>query len=57
MTVYYRVNILFEEKLKILDKGIKYVEWIAIDNYKNPFSLPSDQIAFSKLKERYLNNY
>lgn len=54
LTIYYIANILNEENFKIRDSGIEKAEWISINTANNPFSLPSDQIVFNKLKEKYL---
>ncbi|ASE60856.1 NUDIX hydrolase [Chryseobacterium indologenes] len=54
LSIYYVAKIMNEENLRIKDEGIEKAEWLPINIIKNPFSLIADQIAFDKLKEKYL---
>ncbi|TXF79273.1 NUDIX hydrolase [Chryseobacterium sp.] len=54
LTVYFTAEIIDENEFLILDPCIERTEWISIDSEENPFPLPIDQIAFEKLKERFL---
>ena len=51
LTIYYTVNILNLEELKILDDSIENVKWISLHE-ENPLPLPIDKIVFEKLKEK-----
>ena len=51
LTIYYTVNILNLEELKILDESIEKVKWISLHE-ENPLPLPIDKIVFEKLKEK-----
>ncbi len=53
LTIYYNVNILNLDDLKILDDSIEKVKWISLHE-ENPLPLPIDQIVFQKLKEKLL---
>ena len=53
LTIYYTVNILNLEELKILDESIEKVKWISLHE-ENPLPLPIDKIVFQKLKEKLL---
>ena len=53
LTIYYTVNILNLEELKIIDESIEKVKWISLHK-KNPLPLPIDKIVFQKLKEKLL---
>ena len=53
LTIYYTVNILNLEELKILDESIEKVKWISLHE-ENPLPLPIDKIVFEKLKEKLL---
>ena len=51
LTIYYTVNILNLDELKILDESIENVKWISLHE-ENPLPLPIDKIVFQKLKEK-----
>ncbi len=51
LTIYYTVNILNLDELKILDESIEKVKWISLQE-ENPLPLPIDKIVFKKLKEK-----
>lgn len=51
LTIYYTVNILNLEELKIIDESIEKVKWISLHE-ENPLPLPIDKIVFQKLKEK-----
>ena len=51
LTIYYTVNILNLDELKILDESIEKVKWISLQE-ENPLPLPIDKIVFEKLKEK-----
>ena len=51
LTIYYTVNILNLDELKILDDSIENVKWISLQE-ENPLPLPIDKIVFEKLKEK-----
>ena len=51
LTIYYTVNILNLEELKIIDESIENVKWISLHE-ENPLPLPIDKIVFEKLKEK-----
>ena len=51
LTIYYTVNILNLEDLKIIDESIEKVKWISLHE-ENPLPLPIDKIVFEKLKEK-----
>jgi ADP-ribose pyrophosphatase YjhB (NUDIX family) len=51
LTIYYTVNILNLDELKILDESIENVKWISLQE-ENPLPLPIDKIVFEKLKEK-----
>ena len=51
LTIYYTVNILNLEDLKILDDSIENVKWVSLHE-ENPLPLPIDKIVFEKLKEK-----
>ena len=51
LTIYYTVNILNLDELKILDESIEKVKWISLHE-ENPLPLPIDKIVFEKLKEK-----
>ena len=51
LTIYYTVNILNLEELKITDESIEKVKWISLHE-ENPLPLPIDKIVFEKLKEK-----
>lgn len=51
-TVYYLVDILNLEDLKIMDDSIEQIKWISLQE-ENPLPLPIDQIVFAKLKEEF----
>ena len=53
LTIYYTVNILNLEELKIIDESIEKVKWISLHE-ENPLPLPIDKIVFEKLKEKLL---
>ncbi len=53
LTIYYTVNILNLDDLKILDDSIEKVKWISL-HQENPMPLPIDKIVFQKLKEKLL---
>lgn len=53
LTIYYKVNILNLEELKILDESIEKVKWISLQE-ENPLELPIDKIVFQRLKEKLL---
>ena len=53
LTIYYIVDILNINELKILDERIEKVKWISLQE-ENPLQLPIDKIVFRKLKERFL---
>jgi ADP-ribose pyrophosphatase YjhB (NUDIX family) len=53
LTIYYTVNILNLDELKILDESIENVKWISLQE-ENPLLLPIDKIVFEKLKEKLL---
>lgn len=53
LTIYYTVNILNLDELKILDESIENVKWISLHE-ENPLPLPIDKIVFQKLKEKLL---
>ena len=53
LTIYYTVNILNLEELKIIDESIENVKWISLHE-ENPLPLPIDKIVFQKLKEKLL---
>ena len=53
LTIYYTVNILNLEELKIIDDSIENVKWISLHE-ENPLPLPIDKIVFQKLKEKLL---
>ena len=53
LTIYYTVNILNLDELKILDESIENVKWISLHD-ENPLPLPIDKIVFQKLKEKLL---
>ena len=53
LTIYYTVNILNLEELKIIDESIEKVKWISLHE-ENPLPLPIDKIVFKKLKEKLL---
>lgn len=53
LTIYYTVNILNLDELKILDESIEKVKWISLQE-ENPLPLPIDKIVFEKLKEKLL---
>ncbi len=53
LTIYYNVNILNLDELKILDESIENVKWISLHE-ENPLPLPIDKIVFQKLKEKLL---
>ena len=53
LTIYYTVNILNLEELKIIDESIEKVKWISLHE-ENPLPLPIDKIVFQKLKEKLL---
>lgn len=53
LTIYYTVNILNLDELKILDESIEKVKWISLHE-ENPLPLPIDKIVFQKLKEKLL---
>lgn len=53
LTIYYTVNILNLDELKILDESIENVKWISLQE-ENPLPLPIDKIVFEKLKEKLL---
>lgn len=54
LTIYYTVDILNLNELKILDESIEKVKWISLQE-ENPLQLPIDKIVFRKLKERFSN--
>ena len=45
LTIYYNVNILNLDELKILDESIENVKWISLHE-ENPLPLPIDKIVF-----------
>lgn len=49
LTVYYLVDIVDENQLKITDSSIEKAEWLPIDG-DNPFNLPIDKRVFEILK-------
>ena len=51
LTIYYTVNILNFDELRILDESIENVKWISLQE-ENPLPLPIDKIVFEKLKEK-----
>ena len=51
LTIYYTLNILNLEQLKIIDETIEKVKWISLHE-QNPLPLPIDKIVFEKLKEK-----
>ena len=53
LTIYYTINILNLDELKILDESIENVKWISLQE-ENPLPLPIDKIVFEKLKEKLL---
>lgn len=53
LTIYYTVNILNLDELKILNESIENVKWISLQE-ENPLPLPIDKIVFEKLKEKLL---
>lgn len=53
LTIYYTVNILNFDELRILDESIEKVKWISLQE-ENPLPLPIDKIVFEKLKEKLL---
>lgn len=53
LTIYYTVNILNFDELRILDESIENVKWISLQE-ENPLPLPIDKIVFEKLKEKLL---
>ena len=53
LTIYYTVNILNLEELKIIDESIEKVKWISLHE-ENPLELPIDKIVFQKLKDKLL---
>lgn len=54
LTVYYTAELLNEDQLKILDPSIEEILWEEIAAGTNPFQLPTDKIAFERLKEKIL---
>ena len=54
LTIYYLANILNEENFQIRDQDIEKAEWISMKTSANPFDLPSDQLVFDKLKQKFL---
>lgn len=53
LTIYYTVDILNLEELKILDESIEKVKWISLHE-ENPLELPIDKLVFQKLKAKYI---
>ena len=53
LTIYYIVDVLNLEELKIIDESIEKVKWISLHE-ENPLELPIDKIVFQKLKEKLL---
>ena len=53
LTIYYMVDILNLEELKIIDESIEKVKWISLHE-ENPLELPIDKIVFQKLKNKIL---
>lgn len=53
LTIYYTVDILNLNELKILDESIEKVKWISLQE-ENPLPLPIDKIVFEKLKEKFI---
>lgn len=53
LTIYYRINILNLEELRIVDTSIEQIKWISLTE-ENPLQLPIDKIVFQKLKEKLL---
>ena len=53
LTIYYTVNILNFDELRILDESIENVKWISLQE-ENPLPLPIDKIVFEKLKEKLI---
>lgn len=53
LTIYYMVEILNLNELKILDESIEKVKWISLQE-ENPLPLPIDKIVFEKLKEKFI---
>ena len=51
LTIYYTVNILNLEELKIKDQSLDKVKWLSLRE-ENPLPLPIDKIVFEKLKEK-----
>lgn len=53
LTIYYLIDILNLNELKILDDSIEKIKWISLHE-ENPLPLPIDKIVFQKLKEKFL---
>lgn len=53
LTIYYIVDVLNLEELKIIDESIEKVKWISLHE-ENPLELPIDKIVFQKLKDKLL---
>lgn len=53
LTVYYHVNILNIENLRIVDPSIQSVNWISLTQ-KNPMVLPMDIRVYDMLQEKFL---
>ncbi|WET49812.1 NUDIX domain-containing protein [Chryseobacterium indologenes] len=54
LSIYYIAQFTHEDNFIIKEQCIEKAEWISIEKHENPFSLPSDRIAFNKLKEKFL---
>ncbi|WP_312820050.1 NUDIX hydrolase [Kaistella carnis] len=54
LSIYYVAEMTDENDLLIIDPCIEKIEWISLDTEENPFPLPIDNIAFEKLKQRFL---
>ena len=55
LTIYYKVEILNEEDMLILDPCIEKAEWLPLEG-ENPFQLPIDKRIFEMAKEKFLND-
>lgn len=53
LTIYYIVDILNLDELKILDDSIEKIKWISLSE-EDPLPLPIDRIVFQILKNQLL---
>lgn len=53
LILYFKIDLIHSDQMKIQEKEIKEVLWIDLDQ-EDPFSLPVDRIVFEKIKR--INN-